>query len=340
MSESAPHQPTSSEAKKAAVRSGDTSNAWLDLSIGRAGGRVPHIVQLQRVVGNRAVLQMVGRSLIQRAHDSAETDDSDHGADSLDLTLNTENVSWWELTEQALRRRNDRTLGAVFVGMIPDEMRMQISNDILVVGYFQWKNGGIYTRERFRELVLQMINASNSSTPSVSQNTSEETPMDMKREDGFIQTARTGNTYSVNSGYTGTSNSFGYDNVVYLRDGGGNINFAANPTTTVTGYNSTETPTIDSKDIKWSDPMDTASLVQMSHDLTDAEYGLMPSGKKVKLKTATRSQHFAIADDLYNNSRSGTWTWHHLTEKYKMILVDMRVHAKHGHNGGVLLWNT
>nr|MCU0464922.1 HNH endonuclease [Anaerolineae bacterium] len=156
---------------------------------------------------------------------------------------------------------------------------------------------------------------------------------------GFIQTARTGNTYSVNSGYKGTSNAADYDNVVYLRDGGGNINFATNPTATVTSYNGTETPTIDSKDIKWADPMDTASLVQMSNDLTDAEYGLMPSGKKVKLKTATRSQHFAIADDLYSNSRTGTWTWHHLSEKYKMILVDMRVHAKHGHNGGVLLWN-
>lgn len=337
MSESAPHQPTSSEAKKAAVRSGDTPNAWLDLSIGRAGGRVPHIVQLQRVVGNRAVLQMVGRPLIQRAHDSAETDDTDHGADSLDLNLNTEPVGPDDLAPAALRR-SDQTLSAVFIALIPPQLRVQIRNDILMFGYFQWKEGGVFTRGKLETLIMQMINLSKSG-PQVSQN-SNPTPMDMKRDDGFIQTARTGNTYSVNGNYKGASNQLDYDNVVYLRDGGGNINFGASPTTTVTGYNGSETPTIDAKNIKWSDPMKAGSRVQMSSDLKDPEYGLMPSGKKVKLKTATRSQHFAIADDLYNNSRSGTWTWHHLTEKYEMVLVDMRVHAKHGHNGGVLLWNT
>nr|MCU0466044.1 fimbrillin family protein [Anaerolineae bacterium] len=266
MSEPTSSQRTPSEAKKSAARTSDSPHAWLDLSIGRASGRVPHIVQLQRVVGNRAVLQMVGRPFIQRAHDSAETDDSDHGLDSLDLTLGAEDVSWWELTDQALRRRNDRTLGAVFFNMIPSDLRVQISQDMLERGYYAWKFSGVFTRERFRELVQQMIKASNPS-PSVSPKPgSTSMDLDTKRDDGFIQTARTGNTYSVNSGYTGKSNAFGYDNVVYLRDGGGNINFSASPTSTVTGYNGTETPTIDSKDIKWSDPMDYSSLVQMSND--------------------------------------------------------------------------
>lgn len=59
---------------------------------------------------------------------------------------------------------------------------------------------------------------------------------------------------------------------------------------------------------------------------------------------ADRDQHFAIADMLYyinrgaKPDRAGTWTWHHLATPYQMVLVDMEVHAKHGHNGGVYLW--
>jgi hypothetical protein len=106
----------------------------------------------------------------------------------------------------------------------------------------------------------------------------------------------------------------------------------------VTKYNTTETPTVNATNIKWSDPETAASLVDIGNDLTNRDYGLMPSGKKVKISSATRSQHFAIADDIYPNTRKSTHTWHHMTQKYKMILVDMRVHAKHGHNGGVYIW--
>ncbi len=59
---------------------------------------------------------------------------------------------------------------------------------------------------------------------------------------------------------------------------------------------------------------------------------------------ANRDQHFALADTLYYLShgtkinRAGTWTWHHLETKYQMVLVNMLVHSKHGHNGGVYLW--
>jgi len=66
----------------------------------------------------------------------------------------------------------------------------------------------------------------------------------------------------------------------------------------------------------------------------------MPSGTSVSLATASRPQHFAIADALYENEREATWTWHHLSEQYKMVLVDMRVHAKHGHNGGIHIWGS
>jgi hypothetical protein len=60
--------------------------------------------------------------------------------------------------------------------------------------------------------------------------------------------------------------------------------------------------------------------------------------------TSNRDQHFALADMLYyinhgsKPNRAETWTWHHLETPYQMVLVDMAVHAKHGHNGGVYLW--
>jgi hypothetical protein len=64
-------------------------------------------------------------------------------------------------------------------------------------------------------------------------------------------------------------------------------------------------------------------------------------GKAVHIKNATRAQHFSVANRILfgkaTENHKGL-TWHHLTEKYKMVLVDAKVHAKHGHNGGFLLW--
>lgn len=60
--------------------------------------------------------------------------------------------------------------------------------------------------------------------------------------------------------------------------------------------------------------------------------------------SANRDQHFALADMIYylnhgaKPDRTGTWTWHHLETPYQMVLVNMLVHSKHGHNGGVYLW--
>jgi len=287
-----------------------------------------YVVQMQRVVGNRAMLQMTGHSIIQRDHDSAETDISDHGADSLDLNLDTRNVDWSELTGQAINRRSEDTLFAVFrnLAMYHYEKAGRgqlLSNSQLREKFQIWLYAPVSsnTRSGFKKLIGlgNLVNM----TDNVK---------------NIVQTARSGNTYSVNGEYTGTSNAFDYENVIYLRDGDGNIDFDDNPKAYVKKYNTTEDPEIASKDIKWTHPLDDSSEVQMSNDLTDSESGLMPSGKKVKLKSATRSQHFAIADDLYDNDRAGTWTWHHLSDRYKMVLVDMRVHAKHGHNGGVHLW--
>jgi hypothetical protein len=89
----------------------------------------------------------------------------------------------------------------------------------------------------------------------------------------------------------------------------------------------------------WSDPVDPGTEVELSK-----------AGKAINTKD--RAQHFAIGDHLLaktkfgpggkasqiTNYRKSKWTWHHLKDPYKMVLVDMLVHAKHGHNGGVHIW--
>ncbi len=89
----------------------------------------------------------------------------------------------------------------------------------------------------------------------------------------------------------------------------------------------------------WSDPVDPGTEVELSK-----------AGKTINTKD--RAQHFAIGDHLLaktkygssgkasqiTNYRKSKWTWHHLKDPYKMVLVDMLVHAKHGHNGGVHIW--
>ena len=70
--------------------------------------------------------------------------------------------------------------------------------------------------------------------------------------------------------------------------------------------------------------------------------GYLPTQKGWRqIAKATRGQHFAVANKAYGKSASwkhkGT-TWHHLPDKFEMVLVDTKVHSKHGHNGGFLLW--
>ncbi|MEM9823577.1 MAG: HNH endonuclease, partial [Bacteroidota bacterium] len=66
--------------------------------------------------------------------------------------------------------------------------------------------------------------------------------------------------------------------------------------------------------------------------------------------TKERGKHFAYADALMTAKgfassvtqmrtfRKGSWTWHHLKDKYLMVLVRMDVHRSYGHNGGVHIW--
>lgn len=95
----------------------------------------------------------------------------------------------------------------------------------------------------------------------------------------------------------------------------------------------------------WSNPVHGAPI-----DLEDGckkHYGMMLSEKIVKISDASRDQHFSIANRVAKkkgqtageggNSPDG-YTWHHLLDKYKMVLVDRKVHQQFGHNGGFYFW--
>jgi len=249
-----------------------------------------------------------------QARDSAEASDDDHGSDS---PAPEEPIAWSDLTPTGLKRLPDPVLFEIFKNLALPLLRnagQRIPNHLVTI-YYQWKFGGVHTRSQL--CTLLGIQAKSQSV---------------------VQMARTGNTYSYNTGYTGNHTGTNYADVVYYRDTGGNIDFSVNPATIIASYNILSGDSIAASSIAWSDPLVSASKVQMSTDLTDKKKGVMPSGKAVSLPKASRSQHFAIADMLYPNARTGKLTWHHLNNPYEMVLVDMRVHAKHGHNGGVHLW--
>lgn len=139
----------------------------------------------------------------------------------------------------------------------------------------------------------------------------------------IVMMKRTGNTDSYQEKYT-TANFGEFKKVTYRRDGKGNITFSKTKSHKV-----------------WKDPIKPSTHVRLNKGMKNKKYGIMSGGQKVKLATASRAQHFAIGDKVCSwakNNRAGKWTWHHLSKEYEMVLVDMRVHAKHGHNGGVLLW--
>lgn len=145
------------------------------------------------------------------------------------------------------------------------------------------------------------------------QNHSDPEPVQLKSK--VIQLARKPNTIS------GPKNYGGYTNLLYKTDGVGNIDFKK-PFQHKIG-----------NAYPGLDPVENGSEV----DITDAGSS----------DTKNRYQHFKRANDLAkaaqkthgdNGSSPDGFTWHHLTEKYKMHLVKREVHRKHGHNGGVYLW--
>lgn len=132
---------------------------------------------------------------------------------------------------------------------------------------------------------------------------------------------------SYQEGYESSSHG-GYKEVEYTRNGKGTFAFDVKPKLYKGG--------------KWADPVKHSSWVDLAHGSKDKSCGITAGGRKVKLVSASRGVHFGIANrikkyDDGNNSPDG-WTWHHLPEPYKMVLVDRQVHRKHGHNGGKFLW--
>jgi hypothetical protein len=146
---------------------------------------------------------------------------------------------------------------------------------------------------------------------------------DEKAIDGYIETNNVTQFARKPNVVSGPKSYGSYKNVAYKTDDKGCINFD-----TPHG-----TPTA------WSNPVDP-----------NTEVDLNKAGKTINTKD--RGQHFAIGDHLLSKIKHGSsgkasqitsyrkskWTWHHLKNPYKMVLVDMEVHRKHGHNGGVHLW--
>ena len=251
---------------------------------------------------------------LYRTRDRAEESDTDHGAES---PVKEEKIEWDELTDTGLKRLPGQVLYNIFLNLALPRLKdagQKVPAHMETI-YLQWRFGGVYTRGQLDNLL---------GIPA--------------KSGQAMQMARSGDSWSYNTSYTGNNTGTNYTDVVYYRDAGGNIDFSVNPATVIGTYNKYSGEKIAASSIVWSNPLVPASHIQMSTDLKDPTKGVMPSGTSVNLPKASRSQHFAIADMLYPNSRSGKLTWHHLNPHYEMVLVDMRVHAKHGHNGGVYLW--
>ncbi|BBN80547.1 hypothetical protein PA25_05320 [Pseudoalteromonas sp. A25] len=165
-----------------------------------------------------------------------------------------------------------------------------------------------------------------------------------------IQAKRTPNSMSGPKDFT-TSNSGDFEDSFYILGGSGEIDFETLPTKAahtahVPPGKRKKTP-LKHANITWTDPHSSGSKADSLINLNDH-----PDVKSnaVTIDTDDRPQHFRLADYLYakkkgwkfasdtSKFRNGKWTWHHLATQYHMVLVDMEVHAKHGHNGGVFLW--
>lgn len=62
---------------------------------------------------------------------------------------------------------------------------------------------------------------------------------------------------------------------------------------------------------------------------------------KSEIPDMSRATHFGLGDRMIGkdaNFRSGTWTWHHKVDPYKMELVDMYAHGGFFHYGGFSQW--
>ncbi|EJL89755.1 hypothetical protein PMI16_01947 [Herbaspirillum sp. CF444] len=146
-----------------------------------------------------------------------------------------------------------------------------------------------------------------------------------------VQLAR-GAGMSFQSGYpttkTKTKLGMNFQNVGYMRNAKGSFDFKKPENT---------------KSRVWANPV-SGQAVDLQQDVNkkkNPKHGLTQGGHLAHLPTASRATHFSIANRIKGYPGNGSpdgWTWHHLPEQYKMVLVDRGVHKKHGHNGGKYLW--
>ncbi|AFY43816.1 DUF4157 domain-containing protein [Nostoc sp. PCC 7107] len=237
--------------------------------------------------------------------DSEESDDSDHGSEDAD-TL-TEDLYPDELKKDEFEeiKGYEEILIEIFDNLCT-VYQINIDKQQVWDRFYEEWSQSVVTRQwwqEFKKRADQQKSENGSTQP--------------------IQMKRTGNTDSYQEKYQ-TANFGEFKQVTYRRDGKGNINFSNTKSHTA-----------------WTDPINRSTYVKLNQGMKDKKYGIMSGGQKVKLAGASRAQHFAIGDKLCSwakANRKSKWTWHHLSKEYEMVLVDMRVHAKHGHNGGVLLW--
>lgn len=138
-------------------------------------------------------------------------------------------------------------------------------------------------------------------------------PPQLKAKSATIQLARSAHSISGPKSYGA------YANILYQTDAVGNIDFA-HPYQHFLG-----------NAYPGLNPIANGSLV-------DVSAAVAAHGKE------NRYQHFKEANGKphgyvgVNGSSPAGCTWHHLTTKHQMHLVDREIHRKHGHNGGVYLW--
>lgn len=137
-----------------------------------------------------------------------------------------------------------------------------------------------------------------------------------------VQMRRAANRVSMKKTFK-TSVSDTYEDVSYKTDSKGGIDFDA-------PY----------EKIEWKSPIG-GSIVSLEAGPDYPDYGVLQNNNLVNIRAASRRQHFDMANKIAGESGDkspANYTWHHLLEYPKMVLVDSKVHAKYGHNGGFLLW--
>lgn len=150
-------------------------------------------------------------------------------------------------------------------------------------------------------------------------------------EELAMQLKRASNRTSENKTFI-TSTVGKYVDVSYTTDSKGGIDFERRTGST-----------------QWKNPVLSNSTVDLSYgknndfpiNKNDEDYGMLQNGNYVQIRGASRNQHFNIANrivGLPGSNSPNNYTWHHLLEYPKMVLVDREVHRKYGHNGGFYLW--